>query len=83
LPLEVNAGYDGIGGEILQSVNGVDVSSLKEVAEALQNPVDGYQVFRLAERNRELVMLKDHVDASADSLQERYRIPVLQRLDYQ
>ena len=82
LPSESTLGYDGVGGALLDRVNGVEIKDIKDLDTALQSPKDGIHVFELDEVPYKLYL--DAKQAQQDNevlLPQRYRIRELKRLE--
>ncbi|MFN0127961.1 MAG: PDZ domain-containing protein [Verrucomicrobiales bacterium] len=82
LPSQSTLGYEGVRGAFIEKVNGQVINEIKDLAAALQNPVDGIHKIEIDE-----VPYTLYVDAAlaADDnqnlLPQRYRITQLQRLE--
>jgi hypothetical protein len=74
LPDASNKGLDDLGGDAIATVNGKKITELKDVAEALKTPVDGYHIFVLEGINRDYVIKADQLDEINKRIAERYRI---------
>ena len=81
LPANSTIGYDEFAYLTVQKVNGREIKSLRDLAEAVKQPLDGFHKIETAE-DPKLIALEDaQVAAEAPSLQENYSLPALQRLE--
>jgi hypothetical protein len=81
LPANSTIGYDEHAYLTVQKVNGKEVKSLRDVAEAAQQPLDGFVKIETEEDPKQLALDMTEVAAEAAGLQENYGLPSLQRLD--
>ncbi len=81
LPANSTIGYDEHAYLTVQKVNGKEVKSLRDVAEAAQQPLDGFVKIETEEDPKQLALDMTQVAAEAAGLQENYGLPSLQRLD--
>ena len=81
LPANSTIGYDELAYLTVQKVNGRDIRSLRDLAEAVQHPVDGFHVIQTQEDPKQLALDASEIAAEAESLQENYGLPSLQRLE--
>jgi PDZ domain-containing protein len=61
-------------------VNGKEIKSLADVAEAVKQPVDGFIKVETEEDPKQLELDAAQVATEASALQQNYGIPSLQRL---
>ena len=81
LPANSTIGYDDLAYLIVQKVNGNEVKSLGDLAEAVKHPVDGFIKIETEEDPKQLELDAAQVEAEASALQQNYGLPSLQRLD--
>ncbi len=82
LPDAINLGYQDLSHEVVEQINGLDVSGLEAVHKAFQQPQGKYHVIRLrpgADRRR-LILPARALESANRRIQETFRIPQLQRL---
>ncbi len=77
LPDPVNLGYEDITNAIVARANGRPVVSLRDFREALQNPVNGFEVveFVPGQGRAKLVFKADSLAVANRRIQDRYEIP--------
>ncbi len=81
LPANLTIGYDDLAYLVVEKVNGKDIHSLGDLAEAVKHPVDGFIKIETQEDPRQLELDPAQVAAEAPALQQNYGLPALQRLD--
>ncbi len=81
LPANTTIGYDDYSYLTVQKVNGREIRSLKDLTEALKQPVDGFLKIETAEDPKQLELDAAQVQAEAQELQQTYDLPALQRID--
>src|SRR3954464_8086361 len=81
LPANTTIGYDDIGYLSVQKVNGKEVKSLAELAEALKQPVDGFITIETEEDPKQIALDAKQVESEAEGLKQNYGLPALQRLE--
>ncbi|HSH38138.1 MAG TPA: PDZ domain-containing protein, partial [Chthoniobacterales bacterium] len=81
LPANSTIGYDEFGYLQVTKVNGREVKSLRDVAEAAAQPVDGFVKVETHEDPKQLALDASQIAEEAQSIQENYGLPALQRLD--
>jgi S1-C subfamily serine protease len=81
LPADNTIGYDDLAYLVVQKVNGKDVNSLGELAEAVKHPTDGFIKIETQDDPKQLELDAAQVEAEASALQQNYGLPSLQRLD--
>jgi hypothetical protein len=62
-------------------VNGKEIKSLRDVAEAAAQPVDGFIKIETHEDPKQLALDPKQIAEEAQSIQENYGLPALQRLE--
>lgn len=81
LPANSTLGYDEHAYLTVTKVNGKEIKSLAELAEAVKQPIDGFIKIETAEDPKQLELDAAQVEAEASALQQSYGIPSLQRLE--
>src|SRR5947199_4453215 len=82
LPANNTIGYDEFSYLTVTKVNGKEIKSLKDVAEAAKEPVEGgFIKIETEEDPKQIELDARSTDAEAPNLQENYGIPSLQRLE--
>ncbi|HZE12140.1 MAG TPA: hypothetical protein VE086_00145, partial [Chthoniobacterales bacterium] len=65
----------------VSKVNGKEVKSLAELAEAVKQPVDGFITIETEEDPKQIALDAKQVEAEAAGLMQNYGLPSLQRLE--
>ncbi|MBA2623804.1 MAG: PDZ domain-containing protein [Chthoniobacterales bacterium] len=82
LPANSTIGYDELAYLTVQKVNGKEVKSLRDVAEAAKQPLEGgFLKIETDEDPKQLALDMKQVSAEAAGMQENYGLPALQRLE--
>ena len=81
LPANTTIGYDEIAYLSVRTVNGKEVKSLADLAEAVKHTVDGFITIETEEDPKQIALDPKQVDAEAESLKQNYGLPSLQRLE--
>jgi S1-C subfamily serine protease len=82
LPANTTIGYDDVAYLTVTKVNGKDINSLRDVAEAVKQPLEGgFIKIETIEDPKQLELDAGQVASEAPALQENYGIPSLQRLE--
>jgi hypothetical protein len=81
LPANSTIGYDELAYLTVQKVNGREVKSLHDLAEAVKQPLDGFHKIETYEDPKQLALDAAEVLEEAPALQENYGLPALQRLE--
>ena len=77
LPSEYNIGYEGLSDQVIESVNGTPVASLRGLLESLRHPLDRFHVIDLAPgslRGR-IALDADGLAAATEAVLEEYGVP--------
>ncbi|CAN5560199.1 S1C family serine protease [soil metagenome] len=74
-------GYDEYGFLTVDKVNGKEIRSLRDLAEAARQPVDKFIVIETQEDPKQLQLDAAQVAEEALSLKENYGLPALERLE--
>jgi S1-C subfamily serine protease len=81
LPANTTIGYDDIAYLSVRKVNGKEVKSLADLAEAVKTPVDGFITIETEEDPKQIALDAKQVEAEAEALKQNYGLPSLQRLE--
>ncbi|HMF47157.1 MAG TPA: PDZ domain-containing protein [Candidatus Saccharimonadales bacterium] len=81
LPADSTIGYDDLSYLTVTKVNGKEIKSLDDLAEAVKQPIDGFIKIETEEDPKQIALDAAQVAAEAPNLQENYGISSLQRLD--
>ena len=80
LPANSTIGYDDFSYLVVNKVNGREVHSLGDLAEAVKKPVNGFHLIETVDDPKQLELDATQVAAEGDALQKTYGLPALQRL---
>lgn len=81
LPANSTIGYDDFAYLTVQKVNGREIKSLKDLADAVKQPIDGFVKIETEEDPKQLELDMAQVAADASTLQQNYGLPALERLE--
>ncbi|MGI9088337.1 MAG: PDZ domain-containing protein [Chthoniobacterales bacterium] len=81
LPANSTIGYDDFAYLTVTKVNGREIKSLRDLAEAVKQPIDGFVKIETEEDPKQLELDMSQVAAEASALQQNYGLPALQRLE--
>jgi hypothetical protein len=81
LPANATIGYDDVGYLSVRKVNGKEVKSLADLAEAVKQPVDGFITIETEEDPKQIALDAKQVTDEAEALRQNYGLPALQRLE--
>jgi S1-C subfamily serine protease len=81
LPADSTIGYDDLAYLTVTKVNGKEIKSLDDLAQAVKEPMDGFIKIETEEDPKQIALDAAQVAAEAPNLQENYGISSLQRLD--
>ena len=81
LPADSTIGYDDLAYLTVTKVNGKEIKSLDDLAEAVKQPIAGFIKIETEEDPKQIELDAAQVAAEAPNLQENYGISSLQRLD--
>jgi hypothetical protein len=65
----------------IKKVNGKEVKSLADLAEAVKQPLNGFIKIETEEDPKQIALEAAQVASEADALQKNYGLPALQRLE--
>jgi S1-C subfamily serine protease len=80
LPTEDTVGYEQLSNLVVTKLNGRDILSLDDFAEAAKNPVSGFHKIEFEEDPHEIYLDAKQVEEGSAQLQKTYSIPALQHL---
>jgi S1-C subfamily serine protease len=80
LPVNGTIGYEDFGYLTVTKVNGKDIHSLDDLAEAVKHPVDGFDRIETEEDPKVIPLDAAQAETDEPTLRENYGIPTLQRL---
>jgi hypothetical protein len=80
LPVNGTIGYDDVSYLTVTKVNGKEIRSLDDLAEAAKQPVNGFFQIETVEDPKQVELDATQVQADEPHLRESYGIPALQRL---
>jgi S1-C subfamily serine protease len=81
LPANTTIGYDEVAYLSVRKVNGKEVKSLADLANAVKEPVDGFITIETEEDPKQIALDAKQVEAESDALKQNYGLPALQRLE--
>ena len=81
LPANATIGYDDLAYLVVKKVNGAEVKSLADLAEAVKHPIDGFIKIETEEDPKQIELEAAQVATEASALQDNYGIPSLERLE--
>ncbi|MBA3762329.1 MAG: PDZ domain-containing protein [Chthoniobacterales bacterium] len=81
LPANNTIGYDELAYLTVEKVNGREIKSLRDLAEAVKQPIDGFVKIETEEDPKQLTLDVSQVEADAAGLQENYGLPSLERIE--
>jgi S1-C subfamily serine protease len=81
LSADSTIGYDDFAYLVVEKVNGKEIKSLGDLAEAVKHPIDGFIKIETEEDPKQLALDAAQVAAEAPALQQNYGLPSLQRLN--
>jgi len=80
LPGTNTLGYEQLGFEIVEEVNGKPIRSLRDLADAVDNPPDKFHRIKLAEDPGLIVLDVEGSKAEEERIKRDYRLPSLRQL---
>ena len=80
LPANNTIGYDDFSYLVVNKVNGKEIRSIGDLAEAVKTPVNGFDVIETLDDPKQLELSVAEVAKEAEALQKNYGLPALQRL---
>ena len=81
LPANSTIGYDDFAYLVVKKVNGKEIKSLGDLAEAVKHPIEGFIKIETEEDPKQIELDAAQVAAEAQALQQNYGISALQRLN--
>jgi S1-C subfamily serine protease len=80
IPTQDTVGYEQLNYLILKRVNGREIRSLDDLAQAVRTPENGFQKIEFSEDPRVIYLDAGQTENTAKQLQALYALPALQRL---
>jgi S1-C subfamily serine protease len=80
LPANSTIGYDELAYLTVKKVNGKEIKSLEDLADAVKHPIDGFIKIETEEDPKQIELDAAQVASEAQDLQDNYGISSLQRL---
>jgi S1-C subfamily serine protease len=80
LPTEDTVGYEQLSNLVVTKLNGHEILSLDDFAEAAKNPLAGYHKIEFEEDPHEIYLDAKQVEEDSAQLQKTYSIPALRHL---
>jgi hypothetical protein len=80
LPANSTIGYDELAYLTVNKVNGKEIKSLEDLADAVKHPIDGFIKIETEEDPKQIELDAAQVASEAQDLQDNYGISSLQRL---
>jgi len=80
LATQDTVGYEQLSYAVLTRLNGREIKSLNDVAEAVKQPVDGFHKLEFDQDPREIYLDAKQVEENAPQLQKMYALPALSQL---
>ncbi|MFZ4599186.1 MAG: PDZ domain-containing protein [Terrimicrobiaceae bacterium] len=80
LPSADTLGYESLENVVVSKVNGHQIRSLADLAEAAKNPVNGFHEIEFEEDPGRIFLDAASVEKNRDELQKEYALPALERL---
>jgi PDZ domain-containing protein len=81
LPANSTIGYDELAYLTVTKINGKEIKSLANLAEAVKEPLNGFLKIEVEEDPKQIELEAAQVEAEATALQQNYGLPALQRLE--
>ncbi|MFL6537538.1 MAG: PDZ domain-containing protein [Chthoniobacterales bacterium] len=81
LPADTTIGYDEFGYLTVERVNGREIKSLRDLAEAVKEPADGFIKIETHEDPKQLELDAAQVQRETKQLQQNYDLPALERIE--
>ena len=80
LPANSTIGYDDFSYLVVKKVNGKEIKSLADLAEAVKTPVNGFHMIETVDDPKQLELDASQAAAEAGALQKNYGLPAMERL---
>jgi hypothetical protein len=81
LPADTTIGYDEFGYLTVERVNGREIKSLRDLADAVKHPVDGFIKIETHEDPKQLALDAAQVQRETPQLQQNYDLPALEHIE--
>ncbi len=83
LPVPGTLGYENLGYEIVEEINGKPIRSLQDVADAVDNPNDKFHRIKLAEDPGLVILDVEGSKQAEERIKAEYGIPAMRHLENQ
>ena len=83
LPVPGTLGYEDLGFEIVEEINGRPIRSLRDVAEAVDKPADKFHRIKLAEDPGLVILDVEGSKQAEERIKAEYGIPAMRQLENQ
>jgi len=83
LPSDLTVGYERLRAIPVVKVNDKDIKSLEDLAEAVQNPIDGFHKIEFDEDPRLIYLDAEGAKQTNEAIKQQYGLPTLSRIDGQ
>jgi len=80
LPTKDTVGYEQLSNLVVTRLNGREILSLDDFAEAVKSPINGYHKIEFDEDPREIYLNAKQVEADTDEVQNVYSLPAMKHL---
>ena len=80
LPANSTIGYDDFSYLAVKKVNGKEIKSLADLAEAVKTPVNGFHMIETVDDPKQIELDASQAAAEAGALQKNYGLPAMERL---
>lgn len=80
LPTKDTVGYEQLSNLVVTRLNGREILSLDDFAEAVRSPINGYHKIEFGEDPREIYLNAKQVEADSDEVQNVYSLPAMKHL---
>jgi hypothetical protein len=81
LPGPDTLGYEGLGFEVVEEVNGKPIRSLQDLADAVDHPTDKFHRIKLGDDPGMIVLDVEASKAEEERIKRDYRLPAMRQLD--
>ncbi|MDD5199615.1 MAG: PDZ domain-containing protein [Terrimicrobiaceae bacterium] len=80
LPADTTVGYEDVGANVVERINGLPIRSLEDVAEAAKHPLNGFHKIELEADPGVLYLDAAEVGRTAGQLRSSYGLPAVENL---
>jgi S1-C subfamily serine protease len=81
LPGPNTLGYEGLGFEVVEEVNGKPIRSLQDLATAVDNPTDAFHRIKLGDDPGMIVLDVEASKTEEERIKRDYRLPTMRQID--